>query len=67
MTVQVGTVPVQAPLQPEKVEPAAACAVSVTDVPDAKSAEHATPQAIPSGLEVIEPVPSPVRETKSGK
>jgi hypothetical protein len=66
VTVQVGAVPVQAPLQPVKIDPDAACAVSVTDVPGAKSVEHTTPQAIPSGLEVTVPVPSPTRETESG-
>jgi hypothetical protein len=66
-TVQVGALPVQAPLQPEKTDPSAACAVSVTEVPGAKSAEHAAPQEIPAGLEVTVPAPSPVRVTVSGK
>ncbi len=67
VTVQAGAVPVQAPLQPEKTDPDAACAVSVTDVPAAKSAEHAWPQSIPAGLEVTVPAPSPVWATASGK
>jgi hypothetical protein len=67
VTVQAGAVPVQAPLQPEKTDPDADCAVSVTDVPAAKSAEHAWPQSIPAGLEVTVPAPSPMWVTASGK
>ncbi|MCI2430315.1 hypothetical protein LM604_06660 [Candidatus Acetothermia bacterium] len=37
-------VPLQAPPQPVKVEPLAATAVSVTEVPLAKVAEHVAPQ-----------------------
>src|ERR687885_594763 len=55
-----GPVPVQSPLQPEKIEPASAVAPRVTVVPSVKSAEQARPQEIPAGslLTVPEPVPS---------
>src|SRR5207253_2271241 len=43
-------VPTQAPLQPAKVEPAAAAAVRVTTVPLRKLAEHVVPQLMPAGL-----------------
>jgi len=39
-----GVVPLQAPLQPLKVEPGSGAAVSVTIVPPAKLEVHATPQ-----------------------
>src|SRR5262245_19823227 len=61
-TVQV-PVPEQAPLQPAKVEPDAAAAVSVALVPFAKLAfcvAHVVPQLIPAGLEVTVPVPVPL-------
>jgi len=57
-TVQV-PVPVQAPLQPAKVEPLAAAAVRVTEVPLAKLALHVLPQLMPVGDEVTVPVPVP--------
>lgn len=56
-------VPVQAPDQPAKVLPAAACAVKVTGVLAAKLAEHVLPQLIPAGLLVTVPLPAPWRET----
>ena len=56
-TVQVERVPVQAPLQPLKPEPAAATAVSVTLVPSVKSAAQVAPQAMPAGLLAMEPDP----------
>jgi hypothetical protein len=61
-TVQV-PVPVQAPLQPANVEPLAAEAVSVTEVPLAKLALHVLPQLMPDGEEVTVPVPVPARVT----
>src|SRR5215468_9087464 len=61
-TVQV-PVPVQAPLQPEKVEPLAAAAVRVTEVPLAKLALHVLPQLMPAGEEVTVPVPLPALVT----
>src|ERR1051325_7117846 len=61
-TVQV-PVPVQAPLQPANVEPLAAAAVRVTEVPLAKLALHVLPQLIPAGDEVTVPVPVPALVT----
>ena len=58
MTVQV-PVPVQPPLQPENVEPAAGVAVSVTDVPLANAAEQVVPQLMPAGALVTVPLPVP--------
>src|SRR5262245_55864809 len=55
-------VPVQAPLQPANVEPAAAVAVSVTLVPFAKLAfcvVQVGAQLMPAGLDVTVPVPVP--------
>ncbi|UWZ83054.1 hypothetical protein MOP44_21095 [Occallatibacter riparius] len=59
------SLPVQAPDHPAKVEPAAAVAVSVTDVPVGKLAEHVDPQLIPEGLLVTVPVPAPANATVS--
>lgn len=58
-------VPVHAPDQPAKADPAAAAAVSVTDVPLVKDAEHVLPQEMPAGLEVTVPEPVPDFETAS--
>ena len=58
MTWQV-PVPVQSPLQPEKVEPTAGVAVRVTKVPELKLAEQVAPQEIPAGLLETVPVPVP--------
>jgi hypothetical protein len=60
-----GPVPVQAPLQPVKAEPALGVAVRVTTVPLTKSAAHVAPQLIPAGLLVTVPVPVPARLTVS--
>jgi hypothetical protein len=55
-----GPVPVHPPpLQPVKVEPAAAAAVSVTDVPFANDAEQVPPQEMPTGVLVTVPLPAP--------
>lgn len=51
--------PVQAPLQPVKVEPGVAIGVNVTMVPRAKFAEHVAPQLMPAGDEVTKPLPVP--------
>ena len=59
-------VPVQAPLQPAKLEPALGAAVSVTVVP-AKLSEQSAPQLIPGGELVTVPAPVPVFVTVSGK
>ena len=63
-TVQVAAAPVQAPLQPVKLEPVAAAAVSVTLVPLAKVTWHVEPQSMPAGL-VTEPLPAPAVATLS--
>ena len=63
-TTQVAEAPVQAPLQPVKVEPTAGAAVSVTLVPLATVTWHVPPQSMPAGL-VTEPVPVPVVATVS--
>src|SRR5437899_921839 len=51
------------PLQPVKVEPAAALAVSVTAVPLGKLAEQVGPQLIPAGELVTVPLPAPAGVT----
>ncbi|HEY3550370.1 MAG TPA: hypothetical protein VGK69_04895, partial [Gaiellaceae bacterium] len=58
-------VPVQAPDQPLKVEPAAGVAVRVTLVPEVKSCEQVEPQLIPAGLDVTVPLPEPALLTLS--
>ena len=60
-------VPVQPPLQPLKIEPAAGAAVKVTAVPLANAAEHVAPQAMPAGALVTVPVPVPLGLTVSVK
>ena len=60
-------VPLQAPLQPVKVEPAEAVAVNVTDVPDTKDAVQVAPQAIPAGADNTVPDPVPVFVTVTGE
>jgi hypothetical protein len=52
-------VPLHAPVQPANVEPAAAVAVSVTDVLLLKLAEHIVPQLMPAGELVTLPLPVP--------
>ena len=66
VTVQLA-VPVQSPLQPTKVEPASAVAVSVTVVPEAKLAEQVAPQLMLAGKEDTLPVPVPDFDTESAK
>ena len=58
VTLQV-PVPVQAPLQPVKVEPVVAAAVRVTLVPLVKLVLQVLPQVIPLGDEVTVPDPVP--------
>lgn len=65
MTVQGLVVPVQAPSQPWKVEPAAGPAVKVTTVFAVKPNEQVCPQLIPTGELVTLPVPEPVTVTWS--
>ena len=62
-TVQVTEAPLQAPLQPVKLEPAAATAVSVTVAPFVKSLSQVMPQSMPAGLLVTEPLPVPAFAT----
>ena len=59
LTLQVLLEPAQAPPQPLKMLPVAACAVSVTAVPAAKLAEQVLPQLIPDGELLTVPVPVP--------
>jgi hypothetical protein len=51
------------PLQPAKVDPDAATAVSVTVVPEGKPALQVAPQLIPAGVDVTVPEPLPARPT----
>jgi len=60
-------VPVQLPLQPVKVEPAAGAAVKVTAVPLVNEAEQVAPQEIPAGELVTVPLPAPDLVTVSAK
>jgi hypothetical protein len=53
--------PEQAPLQPTKLEPAAAAAVSVTIVPGAKNAPHRLEQFMPFPVTVPRPKNATVR------
>jgi hypothetical protein len=64
---QVSAVPLQAPLQPLKVEPNAAAAVSVIGVPDDTVAAHSVPHAIPAVGPVTVPSPVPVVVTESSE
>jgi hypothetical protein len=54
--VQIVAVPEHAPLQPEKVEPDAGDAVSVTLVPEAYDSEQPVPQLMPVPVTVPEPL-----------
>lgn len=57
--------PVQAPLQPVKMEPAEAVAAKVTEAPALKRGGAGCPQLIPVGEEVTVPAPVPVFVTDS--
>jgi hypothetical protein len=63
VTVQVPVPRQLDPPQPEKDEPAAGVAVSVTTVPLANEAAQVAPQLIPAGLLVTEPDPDPLSLT----
>jgi hypothetical protein len=54
-----GVAPLQAPAHPEKVDPAAADAASVTLLPALKLLLHCDPQLMPVGLLVTVPAPLP--------
>ena len=56
-------VPVQAPDQPEKTDPAAADALSTTVLPLSKAAVQVVPQSMPAGVLVTAPLPAPARVT----
>jgi hypothetical protein len=58
-------VAVQLPDQPANVEPEAAIAVKVTELPLLSVVEQELPQLIPVGLLVTVPVPVPARFTES--
>jgi hypothetical protein len=58
-------VPLQAPLQPAKIEPEAGLAVRMIGVPAATVSEQSDPQAIPAGALVTVPAPVPVFVTDS--
>ena len=60
VTAQVLVVPVQAPDQPLKLDPAAGVAVRVMAVFGAKLAVQVAPQSMPAGVLVIDPVPVPL-------
>src|SRR5262249_61709334 len=62
---EVGGGPVEPPLQPVKVEPAAGVAVNVTAVPIVKDVEQVVPQEIPVGALVTVPLPAPALVTVS--
>jgi hypothetical protein len=64
VTVQV-PVPVQAPLQPVKVESVVGAAVKVTTVPAVNEAEQVVPQEMPARLLVTVPLPAPALVTVS--
>jgi hypothetical protein len=56
-------VPLQAPLQPLKVEPAFAVALRAMLVWEAKLAPQVLPQSIPVGAEATVPLPAPLLVT----
>jgi hypothetical protein len=56
-------VPEQAPDHPEKTEPFAGVAVSMTFAPVAYAWEHVEPQLMPAGVELTVPDPLPMVAT----
>jgi len=52
--------PLQSPVQPAKVDPGAAVAVKVTELPVGKLALHVPPQSIPIGALGTVPDPDPI-------
>jgi hypothetical protein len=55
--------PIQAPLQPTKIEPATGVAVRVTEFPNGKLALQIFPQLMPLGALVTVPEPDPLLST----
>ena len=66
VTLQV-PVPVQLPLQPVKVEPAASATVKLTVAPLVNEAAHVVPQEMPAGALVTVPPPVPALVSVSVK
>src|SRR6187455_398805 len=64
-TVQLVDVTLHAPPQPPNVEPLAAAAMSVTDVPLLKFALQVLPQLMPDGDDVTVPLPLPLLVNES--
>lgn len=64
LTEHVRAVPLQAPLQPENVQPVAGVAVNVTAVPLLNALVQVLPQLTPLGEDTM--VPLPVRVMVSG-
>jgi hypothetical protein len=64
VTAQVA-VPLQAPLQPAKIDPEAGLAVSVIDVPTGTASVQSAPHAMPAGVLVTVPAPVPFFVTDS--
>lgn len=64
-TVHVPTPAQAAPLQPAKDDPGPGVAVSTTEVPTLRAAEHVLPQLMPAGELVIVPAPPPLSATVS--
>lgn len=64
VTVQLA-VPLQAPLQPLKLDALSGTAVSVTLLPEAKFCAQSLPQLMPAGEELTVPVPLPLLLTES--
>ncbi len=66
MTVQVAPDVVVQPVQPVRIDPDAATAVSVTEDPLTYGSEQSVPQVMPAGFDVTVPVPLPARLTVTG-
>src|SRR5215211_6103793 len=65
-TVQVGSVPAQAPAHPSKTEAESGTASSVTVDPAGTISEQVEPQSMPAGVDVTVPPPVPPSDTESG-
>src|SRR3990172_2274215 len=67
VTAQVGSAPEQGPPQARRDEPAPGAAVSVTEVPQEKSASHVAPHVMPPGALVTVPLPLFVTVSLTGR